>query len=485
MRMRVALTRPPGDLPQPGVASSELYPPPPKGTAMTDEQKESEDAQLRLEALMASGDLVEACVLVEGLHASDLADVLERLDESTQLTLLSALPVELASEALAEMDVGEDRADLLSSLSPERGAQLIRELADDDAADLIGELDLPSQRAILEKLPDETAGELIGLLQYDEESAGGLMTTDLVSVASTVTASEALHLVRLKGREVEDFYTVFVVDQIGRFMGTVRLDDLVIADPDERIEGLVEEPVAVVHPEEDQERVGRLIGRYNLASIPVVSAAGVLLGRITFDDVIDVIEAEQTEDILRLVGVTDDEDLRHTWVESVRTRLPWLALNLVTASLAASVILVYEEVIDQVITLAFLAPIIAAMGGSSGTQSLAITIRRLTVEGPGNSRGLVLKELLIGLVIGGVLGLGIAGIALLVPDGNPRLGVVVMLAMWGNQIVAGFAGAFVPATLDRIGVDPSVASSVFVHTLTDLCGFFLLLGLASKLLLGG
>ena len=311
------------------------------------------------------------------------------------------------------------------------------------------------------------------------------MTTDLVSVVSTVTASEALSLVRVKGREVEDFYTVFVVDQTGRLMGTVRLDDLVIANPEEQIEGLIEEPVAVTHPEEDQELVGRLIGRYNLASIPVVSMTGILLGRITFDDVIDVIEAEQTEDILRLAGVTDDEDLRHTWAESVRVRLPWLVLNLVTASLAASVILVYEDVIDQVITLAFLAPIIAAMGGSSGTQSLAITIRRLTVEGPGGARGLVIKELLIGLVIGGVLGLGIAGIALLVPDGNPRLGLVVMLAMWGNQVVAGFAGAFVPATLDRIGVDPSVASSVFVHTLTDLCGFFLLLGLASKLLLGG
>ncbi len=460
-------------------------PPAPKGTEMTAQNKESEATQYRVEALIASGSLVEACALVEDLHASDLADVLERLDESAQLTFLSALPVESASEALTEMDVGDERAYLLSRLSPERGAQLIAELADDDAADLIGELNQQSQRAILDKLTDEAAGELIDLLKYNEESAGGLMTTDLVSVVSTVTASEALSLVRVKGREVEDFYTVFVVDQIGRLMGTVRLDDLVIANPEEQIAGLVEEPVAVTHPEEDQELVGRLIGRYNLASIPVVSMSGILLGRITFDDVIDVIEAEQTEDILRLAGVTDDEDLRHTWAESVRARLPWLVLNLVTASLAASVILVYEDVIDQVITLAFLAPIIAAMGGSSGTQSLAITIRRLTVEGPGGARGLVIKELLIGLVTGGVLGLGIAGIALLVPDGNPRLGLVVMLAMWGNQVVAGFAGAFVPATLDRIGVDPSVASSVFVHTLTDLCGFFLLLGLASKLLLGG
>ena len=158
-------------------------------------------------------------------------------------------------------------------------------------------------------------------------------------------------------------------------------------------------------------------------------------------------------------------------------------LNLVTAALAASVILIFEDVIDEVLTLAFLAPIIAAMGGSSGTQSLAITIRRITVEGSGSARGFVHKEILIGLVNGAVLGGGIALLAFAL-EGDPLLGIVVLLAMWGNQVVAGFAGAFVPATLDRMGVDPSVASSVFVHTLTDLCGFFLLLGLASKLLLG-
>lgn len=452
---------------------------------MTTVYEENEAVRDRIEALIVSGDLSAACALVEDLHASDLADVIEGLDEEAQVALLSSLPAEVASDALAEMEDGDERAELLSSLTPKKGAELIEELPDDDAADLIAELDLPDQQAILEQLPDETAAELIDLLQYDEESAGGLMTTDFVSVVSTLTAAEALEQVRVRGREVEDFYTVFVVDQSRRLMGTVRLDDLVIADPTDRIQGLVEEPVATIRPEEDQERVGRLISRYNMASIAVVTAGGVLLGRITFDDVIDVMEAEQTEDILRLVGVTDEEELRHTWTESVRTRFPWLALNLVTASAAASVILIYEDVIDQVITLAFLAPIIAAMGGSSGTQSLAITIRRLTVEGPGSARGFVIKELLIGLVIGGALGLGIALIALFIPDGNPRLGLVVMLAMWGNQIVAGFAGAFVPATLDRIGVDPSVASSVFVHTLTDLCGFFLLLGLASKLLLGG
>lgn len=438
----------------------------------------------RLQALVHDGALEEASALAADLHASDLADVVEQLDEGQQVLLLSALPVELASETLAEMEEGEDRAHLLAALEPAKGAELIGELADDDAADLMSELEPTEQQAILEALPDRTADDLVGLMQYGEETAGGLMTTDLVAVEGSLTAEEALAEVRRQGREVEDFYTVFVVDADRRLLGTLRLDDLVIAHPDSTIEALVEEPVSTVGPDEDQERVGRLIARYNMAAIPVVTPAGVLLGRITFDDVIDVIEAEQTEDILRLAGVNDEDELRNSWTASVRTRLPWLALNLLTASAAASVILIFEHVVEQIVTLAFLAPIIAAMGGSSGTQSLAITIRRLTVEGSGSARGFVMKEILIGLVIGGVLGCGIAVLAFAV-NGDPMLGLVVMLAMWGNQIVAGFAGAFVPATLDRIGVDPSVASSVFVHTLTDLCGFFLLLGLASRLLLAG
>lgn len=456
----------------------------PAAVSMSTSPEEKEALEARVEALMAQGDLRDAGDAVAEMHPSDLADLVEHLDEAGQVALLSILPPELASETLAEMEEGEDRGDLLAALTPEKGAELLEELADDDAADLIGELEPPEQQRILDAMPDEAADDLIGLLQYGPETAGGLMTTDVVAVEGSLTAARALDEVRVRGREVEDFYTVFVVDAESRLLGTLRLDSLVIADPMSSIEALVEAPVATVEPGEDQEQVGRLIARYNLAAIPVVTAQGILLGRITFDDVIDVIEAEQTEDILRLAGVTDEEELRHSWTESVRTRLPWLALNLVTASMAASVILLYEDVIDQVITLAFLAPIIAAMGGSSGTQSLAITIRRLTVEGSGSARGFVLKEILIGLVIGGVLGLGIAVLAFVL-QGDPKLGLVVLLAMWGNQIVAGFAGAFVPATLDRMGVDPSVASSVFVHTLTDLCGFFLLFGLASKFLLAG
>jgi magnesium transporter len=443
-----------------------------------------EGARERIQRLLEGGDARAAGALAVELelHASDLADLFEHLPEGLVIQLVSALPSELASEALAEMEEGEDRGDLLAALSPEKGAALLAELADDDAADLMGDLEPGEQRRILEALPAEDAGDLIGLLRYDEKSAGGLMTTELVVVEASLTAAAAIEQVRTQGREVGDFYTVFVVDAAGRLQGTLPLDDLITADPESRVEEVVEVPIASVRPEVDQEEVGRLISRYNLAAIPVVSDDGVLLGRITFDDVIDVIEAEQTEDILRLAGLGDEEDLRHTWGQAVRARLPWLSLNLVTASLAASVILVFEDVIDRVLTLAFLAPIIAAMGGSSGTQSLAITIRRLTVEGSRGAGGWVMGEILVGLVNGAVLGGGIALLALVI-DGDPRLGLVVLLAMWGNLVVAGFAGAFVPAMLDRLGVDPSVASSVFVHTLTDLCGFFLLLGLASKVLL--
>ncbi|HCK91204.1 MAG TPA: magnesium transporter, partial [Gemmatimonadetes bacterium] len=211
----------------------------------------------------------------------------------------------------------------------------------------------------LAALPVDEAGDIKRLLSYGEETAGGLMTTELVEVEGSLQADEAIRQVRMQGRDVEDFYTVFVIDQKRRLLGTMRLDDLVVADPTASIERLVEEPSVTVSPDVDQEEVGRLLGRYNLAAIPVVTDEGVLLGRITFDDVIDVIESELTEDILMLAGVPDEDELRHSWIESVSTRLPWLILNLATAAIAASVILVFKDLIEKELTLAFIAPIIA------------------------------------------------------------------------------------------------------------------------------
>ena len=438
-----------------------------------------------LRALAAQGEHIKLPEWVAGMHPSDIADLVASVtSEAQQLAILEALPDEVASETLAEMEEYEDRAELLSALDSKRGAALLQELADDDAADLLGEMEPGDRDRMLAALPSSEAGEIRDLLRYDEETAGGLMTTALVSVSAEASAGEAIAEIRRQGREVEDFYTVFVVDDRNRLRGTVLLTDLILADPEAPVESLVEPISAVAHADTDQEEVGRVMGRYNLVSIPVVGEEGVLLGQITFDDVIDVIEAETTEDILRLAGVSDEEELKAEWLESVRSRLPWLTLNLVTAGLAASVILHFEAVIGQWTFLAFLMPVIAALGGNTGTQALAVTIRRIAVgDGLGAHHfEAVGKEVLVGLLNGFVLGVIFALFAFFWEGGDPRIGLVVLVAMWSNIIVAGFAGALIPTVLDRLGVDPAVASSVFVHTLTDLVGFVMVLTMASALL---
>lgn len=452
------------------------------------------DLHERVQELLEEGKAGEVHALLErmleDLHGSDVADLVEWLDDlEHQIALMRALPQDIASEALAEMEEGEQRADLLAALTTERGAELLQGMADDDAVDLIAELEPEDRARLLSRLPMQDAGDLEGLLLYGEETAGGRMTTSLVSVPATLTAAEAIEEVRKQGREVEDFYSVFVVDPQRRLLGTVPLDDLIVADLGATVDSLVQPSLASVLPDVDQEDVGRLMARYNIVSLPVVNAHGQLLGRITVDDVLDVMEAEQTEDILLLAGVSDEEEIRGDWHDAVRARLPWLAINLVTASVAASVVLVFAETIESLWFLAAIMPIVAAMGGNSGTQALAVTVRRIaTTAGPLERKTeAVGKEAVVGLVNGLALGLLAAVVAFVAvqvsADLSPRLPVVVLFAMWGTIVVASFGGAFIPTVLDRLGIDPAVASSVFVTTLTDLIGFFLLLGLATALLL--
>ncbi|MBT8336521.1 MAG: magnesium transporter, partial [Gemmatimonadetes bacterium] len=353
---------------------------------MSNGPSDMKSIQERVRPLLESGRLEElAAVLTEvEMHPSDVADLLEALDDTEgQVRLVRALPTELASESLAEMEDGDDRADLLGALEPAKGAELVHEMADDDAADLIGDLEPEDAARILAALPSEDAAEIRDLLEYDEETAGGLMTTEVVVVAGGTSAHEAIEEVRRQGREVEHFYAVFVVDADQVLLGTVPLDDLIVADTEARVADLVHEIPVTVTPNVDQEEVGRLLSRYNLVSLPVVGARGELLGRITFDDVIDVIEAEQTEDILRLAGVSDEEEVRADWQEAVRSRLPWLLVNLVTVALASSVVFLFGNTLEEVWYLAAIMPVVAGLGGNAGTQALAVTVRRIAIsDGP-------------------------------------------------------------------------------------------------------
>lgn len=438
-----------------------------------------------VQQLLAAREHGELTAFLSELHPSDLADLMAELEDAQRLALFGLLPADLASETLAEMGAEEHPEELLVAFGPDRIGELVSELSDDDAVDLIGELPPAEQTRVLGALPRVEAGVLKKLLQYPEESAGGIMTSELVAVSVHLTAGEAIAEVRRQAREIGgDFYAIFVIDLFGRLLGTASLRDVVVADPARPIRELVRPPAATVAVETDQEEVARIIARYNLPSIAVVGPRRVLVGRVTWDDVMDVLEAEQTEDILRLGGVVSEEEVRGDWIDAVRGRLPWLLLNLLTAALAASVVAVFLESIERAIVLAVIMPVIAGMGGNAGTQALAVTVRRLALEGESAARGwgIAFKELRVGLVNGAVLGC-VVGLVSYVWQGDGTLGLIVLLAMWGNLVVASVAGAFVPILLARLGIDPAVASSVFVTTLTDLGGFLLLLGLASVLLL--
>jgi len=436
-----------------------------------------------LTVLFRSGRIAEFQQAAAALEPADLADVLASLQEDERLQAVRFLPPEVSANALAELPDDAHAEETLAALDPEHAADIVEELEDDDAADLLGELEPEEQERILAGVEEEDRAEVEHLLRYDDDTAGGIMTTHLVTVRDTDTAERALASIRHQAEEAGDFYQVFVVDAMERLQGILPLKALVMSPPARPVRDLMETAGTTVLPDLDQEEVARVMARYDLPSVPVVDAGDKLLGRITFDDVSDVMEEENTEDLLRFGGVSAEEGLAVALRTAVRSRLPWLYLNLLTAFMASAVVLYFQDRIQRTIILAALMPVIAGMGGNAGTQSLAVTVRRLALGLISRRQGLaaVAKESMIGATNGLAIGLAIAIVTLAVGQ-DPRLGLLVFLAMSGNVIVAGFAGAFIPILLEKLGADPAVASSVFVTTLTDICGFALLLGLAGWLL---
>ncbi len=432
--------------------------------------------------LVRSANFTEFVRRAHDLEPPDLADVLGSLDDDERLAVVRVLPPEISGPALVEMPDETRAEETFAALDPAVAADIVEELEDDEAADILGALEPEEQQRILTAVEDRS--EVERLLRYDEETAGGLMTSRLVVVPETATAGEALEQIRNQTEDVEDFYQVFVVDGAGRLVGLLPLKDLVISPLSRAVGHFMESADIRVTPDLDQEDVARLMARYNLPSVPVVDASGRLLGRVTFDDVADVVEAETTEDLLKFSGGSADEDIAAGWHEAVRSRLPWLLVNLITAFLAGGVVLLFQDTLIRMTVLAAIMPIIAGMGGNAGTQALAVTVRRLALGlvPRGRSLQVIGKEMVVGLVNGLAIGTVVA-VASSALGYTAMLGLVVFMAMVGNLFVAGFAGAFIPILLDRLNIDPAVASSIFVTTFTDVCGFLLLLQLADRLIL--
>lgn len=433
-------------------------------------------------ALLGSFEQVKP--YLKKLHPYDIAKILEEVSPESRSKIIRLLPPEIASDTLSEMEDDANAAQILADISPEVAANLVEGLDPDDAADLLAQLPKQDLRKIMDLLPDDEEKVIETLMTYDEDSAGGIMNPEMPLVSSEATKKAALRTVLQLGEDMEDIYVVYVVDDRNRLIGVASINKLLRADREAKMKDLISGKLFYIHVDEDQEQAARIMRQYNIPAIPVVDDDMELLGRITFDDVLEVLEEETTEDILRIAGVSEEEGLKGTFSAAVKSRIPWLLINLGTASLAAFVISRFAQTLQANVFIAFFMPVVAGVAGNGATQALAVTIRRISTGGVPDKGmfKIVWKELLVGLINGLMIG-GLASLIALGFGGDPRLGLVVLFAMVGNLLIAGTMGSMVPLLLNKLGIDPAVASSILITAFTDILGYLLLFGLGTLVFL--
>lgn len=436
---------------------------------------------------MDRGDMQRAAELLADLHPSDAADLLEQADEDRRAELVALLRPSFDAEILAYLPV-DLREEVVERLEPKALAAAVAELDTDDAVDVIQDLDEDAQAEILANLPPETRALVEEGLTYPEYSAGRLMGREFVSVPEFWTVGGLLDYLRAAatrddGGVPEQFYDIFIVDPMHKVVGSVPLSRVLRARRGVKLNEILHEDIHRIPVTMDQEEVARLFRNYGLVSAPVIDRGGRLLGVITVDDVVDVIEEEAAADLLALGGVGEG-DLYRAVLDTARSRFRWLAVNVVTALLAATVIGLFANTIAHIVALAVLMPIVASMGGNAGTQALTVAVRALATREltSANAMRVISKEVLVGLLNGIALATIVGGIAF-AWFGNGLIGIVIGCAMVINLICAGLFGALIPILLDRLKIDPAVASGVFLTTVTDIVGFLAFLGLATLVLL--
>jgi magnesium transporter len=431
-----------------------------------------------VEDALDAGDEARTYELVEPLHPADIADLLELLSHERRLALVGAITDLMTPEVIAELN-DYVRDDLMEALPPGQVADIAEQLDTDDAVQLIEDLDAEDRQAILAELDPEDRAVIESALAYPEESAGRLMQRELVAVPEHMTVGMLIDYLRDHDELTTEFWEVFVVDHTHKPVGTCALSwilrtprDVALTDVMQRDQTLI--PVAM-----DQEEVALRFQKYGLISAAVVDESGRLVGQLTVDDIVHIIQEEAGEDVLLLSGAGEG-DINEPIREAYFARVRWLLANLVTASVASFVISRFESVIAQMVALAVLMPIVAGIGGNAGTQTLAVTVRALATNQltTSNTWRAVRREISIAL-LNGVTVAAVIGVVVALIFGHAMLGVVIAMAMTTNILIAGLAGVLVPLTLERLRADPAIASSIFVTMTTDSMGFLVFLGLAS------
>ncbi|RXF74948.1 magnesium transporter [Hansschlegelia zhihuaiae] len=432
-----------------------------------------------VEAAISANDSQRVREIAGDLHESDVGDLIETLEAEDRPKLVELLGKDFDFAALTEVDETV-RVQLLEELPPETVAEGVRELESDDAVYILEDLDEAERAKILEQIPAPERIALTRSLDYPEDSAGRRMQTEFVAAPEFWTVGHTIDYVADAEELPDTFYEIFVVDPTYKLVGSVPLDRLLRARRSKHLSEILEDDPRTIAATEDQEDAARMFERYNLVSLAVVDEAERLVGVLTVDDIVDVIEEEADEDLRALGGVTGDEEISDPVFYTARSRIPWLLVNLLTAILSASVIGLFEATIEQMVALAVLMPIVASMGGNAGTQAMTVAVRALATQDIGgrNARRLIRRETLVGLANGVVLALVIACAAGFWFQ-NAQLGVIIGCAMVTNLVFAGLFGILIPLTLERLKADPAVASGVFLTTVTDTVGFFSFLGLAT------
>jgi magnesium transporter len=445
----------------------------------------SEDAHFIAGVVGAAGDHDAPLLrrLLSPLDTPDLADVIEHVPLETALTIARMIGKDLPAEFLADLST-ERREEILPELPAAYVGRALGELDTDDAAAVAGDIDEKQLGAVLAAADEDTRLAVEEALSFDEETAGRLMQREYVAAPEGGKVGDVIDRMRADSAELPDeFFEIYIVDAAMRPTGAVRVSQLLRSKRDTPLAELMQPLKGLIRPEMDQEEVAVTFQKYHLASAPVVDDAGRLTGMVTVDDIVDVIQEESEEDLLKLSGVSEASQSDSVY-RSVRARAPWLILNLATEMTASIVILMFQDSINRLVALAVLMPIVSSLGGNAGTQSLAVAVRALASRelNAANAARFVTREVMTGAFNGVIVALVMGAVAA-IWFGNPGLGIASGLAVIANLICAGLAGSLVPLALQRLKLDPAVASSVLVTWLTDTIGFLAFLGIATMILL--
>ena len=437
----------------------------------------------RIDAAIDAGDAAALNTLLEPMHGADIADIIERLVPARRRAFLILYSGEIDGEILSEIDEAI-RDEVIDQLPAEVIAEAVREMDSDDVVDLVEDMDEPERQEILAALDATDRAAVQQSLAYPEYSAGRLMQSEVVTAPEHWTVGEAVAFLQSEEWLPEQFYHIVLVDPRRHPLGYVTLGRLLASAHATPLREITEDSFRTISAFAEESDVAYVFNQYHLISAPVVDRDDRLVGIITIDDAMSVLDEEHEEDILLLAGVGEESSLTDSVIQTTRQRVPWLAANILTAVAAASVIGLFEGSIAQLVALAVLMPIVASMGGNAGTQTLTVAVRGLATKGltKDNSVRVIRREVAVGVVNGAIFGLAI-GTVTWVWFGNFGLGAVIGLAMIINLTVAALAGILVPLTLDKLGADPALASPTFVTTVTDVVGFFAFLGLATVMLL--